>query len=154
MNSINLFPTRFKKIGWMIFVPASILGIFSLFSGYEPAALVLNVPSFFIDELFKTSKFFGFVENNIFNELIGILIIVGGLFVAFSRETDEDEFISKLRLDSLVWATYVNYGVLVISFLLVHDIAFYYVMLFNMFTILLFFIMRFNVRLHQFRKSV
>jgi hypothetical protein len=93
------------------------------------------------------------ITNNILNDIIGILIIISSLLVAFSKEESEDEYISKIRLESLVWAVYVNYGILLFSFLIIYDISFLWVMLFNMFTILIFFIVRFNWQISKLKKS-
>ena len=94
---------------------------------------------------------FGFIENNVLNEILGVLIIVSGLIVAFSKEFDEDELISKMRLETLVWTIYWNYGILLAAFLLVYDFSFYWVMVFNMFTPLMLFIVRFNWLIRKFR---
>ena len=98
-------------------------------------------------------QFFGMTENNILNEIMGALIIVSGLLVAFSKEKVEDEYIAKTRLESLVWATYLNYGILLIALLFVYDLSFFWVMIFNMFTLLLFFIVRFNYQVYKLKSQ-
>ena len=152
MKEKYLFPNRFKMLGWFILIPASIIGLLDLIFELEPEFLTFNVPAFFIDEIFGQDKFVGIISNNLLNEIIGILIIIGALLVAFSREKIEDEFISRIRLDALVWAVYINYGILLITMVLIYDISFYYVMLFNMFTILIIFIIRFNWKLSRLKK--
>lgn len=97
--------------------------------------------------------FFGLVENNIFNEILGVFVIISSLIVAFSREKLEDEYISKIRLESLVWAVYLNYAILIISFLFLFDMTFFWVMIFNMFTIILFFIIRFHWQIYSLKKA-
>lgn len=148
-----LFPHKYKKIGWFILVPSAIIGLISIIYMIEPSFLDFKVPSLLIDELFGESSFIGFVENNLLDEIAGVLIIVSALFVAFSKEKTEDEYISKLRLESLVWAVYLNYAILLISILLIFDLSFLWVMIFNMFTILFFFIIRFNWKLYRLKKS-
>jgi len=148
-----LFPNKFKKIGWFILIPSAIIGFVTLIYEYEPNFLDFNVPAIFIDDLFTDQKLFGTVKNNILNEIFGILIIVSSLFVAFSKEKSEDEYISKIRVESLVWAVYVNYGILLFSFLFIFDFSFLWVMIFNMFTVLLFFILRFNWQISKLEKS-
>ena len=120
-----LFPNKFKKIGWFILIPSAILGFVTLIFNYEPSFLEFNLPAIFISELFSNTKLFGMVTNNILNEIIGILIIISSLLVAFSKEESEDEYISKIRLESLVWAVYINYGILLLSFLIIYDISFF-----------------------------
>lgn len=148
-----LFPSKYKKIGWFIFIPSAIFGFLTLLYDYEPAFLDFNIPAIFIDELFGEKHFFGMVNNNILNEILGILIIISSLLVAFSKEKVEDEYISKIRLESLVWAVYVNYAILLFTFLFIFDFAFLWIMIFNIFTVLLFFIIRFNWQISKFKKS-
>lgn len=148
-----LFPNRYKRIGWFILIPSAIIGQISLFYEYEPSFLDYNVPAIFVDDLFKDKQLFGMVQNNILNEIFGILIIISALLVAFSKEKLEDEYISKIRLESLVWAVYVNYGILLFAFIFIFDFSFLWVMIFNMFTVLLFFVLRFNWQISKLEKS-
>lgn len=144
MKANYLFPNRFKKIGWIILIPSAVMGLATLIYEYDPNFLNFNVPAIFLYELIGEKQLIGMVSNNILNEILGVLIIVSSLMVAFSKEKLEDEYISTIRLESLVWAVYVNYGILLFSFLFIFDISFLWVMIFNMFTVLLFFIVRFN----------
>lgn len=99
------------------------------------------------------NNFFTIIEDNVLNEILGVLLLVSSVFVAFSKEKNEDELISKIRLESLVWATYFNYGLLLISLVCFYGYAFFFVMIFNMFTLLLFFIIRFNLEVRKLNKS-
>ena len=154
MNSNYLFPSSFKKVGWFIFIPGIILGFIILFFEPEPEFLNLKLLGYFDGSLFGDSQRFGLIDNNIFDEIVALLIIVGGLFVAFAKEKNEDEFISKIRLGSLVWATYANYIILAITIMFVYDGSFFTVMMINMFTILIFFIIRFNWMLRKSQKDL
>lgn len=149
-----LFPHRFKRIGIMLLIPSIFLGWYVVNYDIEPELFDLKVPAIFVDEIFGEKYIFGMTENNILNELIGIILIVSFLMVAFSKEKQEDELIAKVRLESLVWATYVNYAVLLISMIFIFGISFLWVMIFNMFTILLFFIIRFNWQVKKLNKHM
>lgn len=148
-----LFPNKYKKIGWFILIPSSIIGLITLILEFEPNSLDFNVPAIFIDKLFGDKHFIGVTNNNILNEILGVLIILSSLLVAFSKEVLEDEYISKIRLESLVWAVYFNYAILLMSFVFIFDFSFLWVMIFNMFTILLFFIIRFNWQISKLKKA-
>ena len=149
-----LFPYKFKKVGWLILIPSAILGLIILFSEYSPDFFNFRVPAIFIDNfLFDEKKLFGMIENNILDEILGVLVIISSILVAFSKEKIEDEFISKIRLESLVWAVYVNYGILLLCMLFLYDFSFLWVMIFNMFTVLIFFIVRFNWQISKLKKS-
>ncbi len=86
------------------------------------------------------------------NDIIILLIIFGLLFVAFSREKIEDELISQIRLDSLQWAAYVNYGIFIICVIFIYGIDFLPILIFNVITPLIFFIVRFQWRMYQFNR--
>jgi len=153
MKTTYLFPHRFKKIGWLVFVPFAIISLLSLFIDLELD--VLTVPVFcFIESGLMSGKptYFGIIENNITNEILMIVLIISGLLVAFSREKIEDEMVEKIRLDSLVWATYFNYTLLLIAILFLYESSFFTAMSVNIASLLLFFIIRFNWMLYKTNK--
>lgn len=83
-------------------------------------------------------------NQDLTDEVAAIGVILGLLFIAFSREKVEDEMIGQLRLEALQWSVYANYLILMIAILTVYDEAFFSVMVYNMFTVLLVFIIRFR----------
>lgn len=148
MKANYLFPNGFKKIGWFLFISSIILGIL-LITGLEIDFFNVRVFAITADPKLLTTKFFTITENNILDEIIGILLIIGALFIAFSKEKSEDEFIAKIRLESLVWATYVNYAILIFTIVFIYDLSFFFVLVLNMFTMLIFFVIRFNWALYK-----
>jgi hypothetical protein len=158
MKTNYLFPNRLKVIGWMVFIPAFILGAIAVTQEWEPEWMSFTVPALFPGNSWglrgESSTLIGMVKNNILNEILGFLMIASGIVVAFSKEKDEDEMVGQLRVRALVWACYWNYAILTLSLILVYDIAFYWIMVFNMFTILVFFIAKFNWSLLQMRKTL
>jgi hypothetical protein len=155
MKTKILFPNRFKRIGGIILIPSAILGILAVLGVISFDFMgQIKVFAFFSDDFPGDSAVFGLIHNNISDEILGILCILGGIMVAFSKEKHEDEFIAKIRMDSLIWATYVNYAILLFCMLFFYNIGFLYVMIFNMFTILLFFILRFYYMLYKSKQSM
>lgn len=152
MKTKFLFSNKYKKLAWIVFIPSSILGIIVAITEYSPTFLDCNVLSIF-DVGFEKTAFARFTENNILNEILGVIVILSGLFVAFSKEKEEDEYINKIRLESLVWAVFANYFILLFTFIFFYDFTFWWVMIFNMFTVLLFFIIRFNWKIYQLNKK-
>jgi len=154
MKTKILFPNHFKRIGWIILIPSAILGVLAVFDVFKFEFLdKAKMFALYSDDFLRGSTVFGFVKNNVTDEILGILCIVGAIFVAFSKEKHEDEFIAKIRMESLVWATYINYAILIFCMLFFYDVGFLYVMIFNMFTILLLFIIRFYYLLYKSNKS-
>lgn len=88
-------------------------------------------------------------NQDLTDETAAIGVIISLLLIAFSREKVEDEMIGQLRLEALQWSVYANYIVLLIAILMVYDTAFFSVMIYNMFTVLLVFITRFRWLLYR-----
>jgi small-conductance mechanosensitive channel len=154
MKTKLLLPNKFKTPGWIMLIPTTLFGLYIIFSGFEFDFLDAKVFTFYSNEILGESVTMGFVKTNLTLTVTGILFIISAFFVAFSREKTEDEFIARIRLESLLWATYINYGILLFCFLFFYDFGFFYVMIFNMFTILVIFIIRFQYLLHRAKKSL
>ncbi|MBS4013613.1 MAG: hypothetical protein KGZ97_07615 [Bacteroidetes bacterium] len=154
MKTNYLFPNQFKRIGWLLFIPGVLFGI--VFLIYQSQISFFNIKVFAVAEepIFGNTNFFSISENNILDEISSLLLIIGALLIAFSKEKSEDEFISKIRLESLVWATYINYAILILAIIFVYDMAFLWVLIFNMFTLLIFFLVRFNWALYKFKNQI
>ena len=123
-----LFPHSFQKWGWCIFAVGVIFGIYAMVTDYGASCLVNNIA------------------------IIGT--VIGSVLVTCSREKIEDEMVRQLRLNSLLVALYINYTVLIVSSLLVYSLDFLYVMIYNMFTMLIIFMAVFRYRMWQFNKEV
>jgi hypothetical protein len=146
MKTNYLLPHKYKVIGWVIFILGVLFGLFIWITDYESDILTTNVLSIFNDDqIFDSNKkLFKIIENSLIDELTSLAIIIGGLLVGFTKEKIEDEFIYKLRKDSLVWAIIFNYTILILAIIFVYNFTFFHILVFNMFTPLLFFIIRFN----------
>lgn len=123
-----LFPHRFQKMGWAVFVLSALLGIYILAVDFESSHLLNNIA------------------------IIGI--VTGAILATCSCEKVEDEMVRQIRLNSLLVALYINYTVLLICSLFIYDLDFLYVMMYNMFTILLIFMVVFRYRMWRMNKEV
>ncbi|MFD2937264.1 hypothetical protein [Spirosoma flavum] len=149
MRTKWLFPHRYRFIGWIIFVPSVLLGLASMYADFTIRWLVVDI----LNES-RTVELGNSITHlvdiqNLTDEIAAIGVIAGLLLIAFSKEKTEDEMISQLRLEALQWSVYANYIILVIAILTVYDTAFFNVMIYNMFTVLLVFIIRFRWLLYR-----
>src|SRR5664279_1129971 len=80
-----------------------------------------------------------------------LMVLVGLFLVAFSKEKIEDEQIVTLRLDSLRWAIYLNYAILLFSLVFSGDSR--HILMLNIWLPLLFFILRFQWVLFRLNRS-
>jgi len=147
-----LLPNKYKNLGWFLLIPSTIVGIILITNGTDNLPLNTKIFAIYSDEIFGKSEFFSVIKTNITGTLVGSLFIIGGLLIVFSKEKNEDEFIANLRQSSLLWAVLVNYILLLFSFVFIYGIAFMNIMLFNMFTVLIIFIVRFNYVLYRYSK--
>ena len=139
-----LLPHYLKRVGFVLLALGVVALMYSFLISNTPDFMDFSVYALIRQRFLSPVEFFSVVETNFLDELIAGLLILGLGLISFSREKVEDEFIAKTRLESLVWATYLNYGVLLLSVLFVYEMAFFRVMIVNMFTILIFFVIRFN----------
>jgi predicted permease len=123
-----LFPHRFKLVGWIIFAITAAIGAYILFTDNTDSYLLNNIA------------------------IIGISI--GAILATCSREKVEDEMTEQIRLSSLLVALYINYAILIVCSLLIYDLDFLQVMLYNMFTILLIFMVVFRWKIWRAKRGV
>jgi hypothetical protein len=157
MKTKFLLPPKFKNFGWILMGTSILLSIWINVIGDIPflanaKILCIYYSGFPLEQHPASNPFFQIHRTNLQLDIIGILAIVGCLFVAFSRLKTEDEYISKIRLESLVWATYVNFILLIVAIIAIYGIDFLDVMLYNMITILILFIIRFHFIIYRLKK--
>lgn len=139
MKSKLLLPSRFKLIGLLLLIPLLVLGILYRFRDFYFEFLTFK----FRTNSGNDKSIFTEDQINLTDELALTGLIVGLLFIAFARHKQEDEFIHHIRLESWQWAVLISYGLLLLATWFVHGLAFIDVMMYNMLTILIIFIIRF-----------
>ncbi len=149
-----LLSHKYKNIGWLLSIPSFIIGIYLNINNFDCLQFNTKMFVFYSDEVLGDSTSFGFEVVNITNTIVGFIFIAGCLLIGFSKEKVEDEYIKSLRLSSLQWSVLVNYLLLMVAFLFIYGVAFLNVMLYNMFTVLILFIARFNYLLYRNSKSL
>lgn len=129
-----LFPHRCKAIGIVVAIIGLIFALIfnSYFEGFwvfEPKWGINSFPGGKVDLTLTISC---------------SLMIIGGVLTCFAKEKVEDEFISNLRLNSLLWAIFINYVLLLIGVILIYGVDFFNILLYNIFTPMIIFLIRFN----------
>ena len=139
-----LLPTKFKWIGLALFVPFLILGILNAYTGFQIEVLSMSQK--------HNSGFTS--DQNLTDELALSGLIISLLMLAFAKEKEEDEFIYQSRLESWEWAVLINFLLLIIACWTFYGLPFLDVMMYNMLTPLLIFIIRFHWVLLRNKKLV
>jgi hypothetical protein len=137
MKSRFLFPHKWRIAGTIIVLLGILIALYQKHdSGGLSAETELNGGFF---NASKTQKI-----NVISNDVEYLSFIIGLLLVGFSKEKVEDEQIVQLRLDSLQWAMYINFGILIVCTILINGTNFLAVIDYNVISPLIFFIIRFR----------
>jgi len=144
MKTNWLFPHRYRLIGWLVLIPSLVLGLAVMYAdfGFNFLTVSGQVPG----------KIFS-CPINLTDEVAALGLIAGLLMIGFSREAIEDEMVSQLRLESLQWAVYIHYAILAVVILLVHGDYFLDILIYNLFTLLIFFIIRFRLALRRSERA-
>jgi len=155
METKFLISQKFRTIGAILYI-LGVLGTSLTFSGYEPEFLNVDVIMFFADDEVFGQEDFSVIdvrEENIFNELIGIFVILGGLLLLLAKRKNEDEMMIKLRLESVLWAAKINAVLLIISLLFIYGLSFYFVMVFNLGILYALFALRFEWAVSRLKRE-
>jgi len=105
------------------------------------------------DTNFFKTHYFSFIYNDILDEIVFFTLIISGMLYVFSEEKKEDEMISKIRLNSLVWATYFNAIVSLFCYLFFYGLHFLEIMSVLVFSHLLFFVIRFRWVIYKYNRD-
>lgn len=135
MKTQFLFPNKLKPLGWVLFIPSLVLGVLNQYISFNFSFLEMESAN---NKLFSSTQ-------NLTDEVALIGILLGLVLIGFSKLKTEDEYVQKIRLDSLLWATYLNIGLIILSTLLVYSDKYFEVMIYNLFALPLFFVIRFHL---------
>jgi hypothetical protein len=150
MKAHLLFPSFFRPIGFVLFIPGFILGFFFVFYGFI-------IPGF--GPPIDPHAMLGWLTNYT-NELALALVITGLIFIGFSRLKKEDELTAYIRLSALYWAVLANFVLFVSCMIIARLIAnelpgnlFFSLTTLNLVMLLMIFIGRFYYLLHKSRNE-
>lgn len=149
MKNLLIFPYSYRTPGWILFICSFLAGIACL--GFEWEWEVLKITTFAIygDVLFGKDTWIGLIEDNLTLECIGVLFVLGILFLGFSRMQQEDEYTLQMRYNALMWAALASCILLIFTLLFFYGTGYFYCMIFNMFSIPSIYILRFSYLYRQ-----
>ncbi len=125
-----LFPTRFRLIGWMLFIPAVILGVLILAG---------------------VCQFQGVVET-VMNDVAIIGVAIGAMFIVCSKEKREDEMTRSIRLAALLNSLYIYVALLISSTLFINGMAYLNYALVNLVLLPIIYVVTFRLEMQRYNK--
>ncbi|AYL98390.1 hypothetical protein [Mucilaginibacter celer] len=147
MKSRFLFPAKARFLGLLLFLGGLAFYIYSQNSTKE-ILVWHNLPK-------SLQSLTGSILDENFDDEVQLFMVLSGLILlAFSKERVEDEHIIQLRSDSLQWAVYVNYSVFAVLIFVAYGIGFLMFTMYNVLTLLVFFIIRFRWKIFLLNKGL
>ena len=125
-----LLPHGFRFPGYIFLIAGSVFGIMRFWFDIKPKFLVMRPYAIYSEYLGE--KYMHFIRDNMSEELVGILLVMGAWLVALSRDKDETEEKAELRSRAFYISAYIQMGFLVFSLLFTYGIAFIYMLMMYM----------------------
>ncbi|MBP1629510.1 MAG: hypothetical protein H6Q15_403 [Bacteroidetes bacterium] len=163
MKKSYLFPNYFKKIGLAIISVILLLIVLDSIKVIDADKIsfktIAVIESTHIGiagstDLNTESPYFKIVDCNFYTIFL-VTLGIGVIFVTFSKERIEDEYISKIREQSLVWAILVNSFINILVALFVYGLPYLsFLLLINPFLLFVCYFFKFNFEIYKLKKSL
>jgi hypothetical protein len=105
----------------------------------------LILPVFAVYASFLETRMFTTFRTNIADELIMLSLLAGFLLLVFSKEKTECEILDQIRSRAFLNALLANAGLLIFSILFIYGNGFLTILLLNLFSIFIFYLIFFYV---------
>ncbi|WP_337873201.1 hypothetical protein [Ignavibacterium sp.] len=132
MISRFLIPHKYKIVGIVLLILGIISAYLRFYLGIKPS--YLNLPVFAFYSSFLDTKTFQVITNNISEEIVSLILLLGLLLINFSKEVVENDKVNSIRLFSFVSSVLLNSVILIFSVLFIYGFAFVNVLMFNIFS--------------------
>ena len=150
MKGSYLLPHIFKKIGLCMVVPFLALGI-SCMTDTIDLCLSARLPAIIVD-IISDIEWFTMYDDCIIDEIAMLGLLISLIFIALSRERDEDEMTLAIRMKSFVWSAWGTFIVMTIGILFFFGMAFVHFMIIAMYLYLALYCIKFNFPMYKERK--
>ena len=138
-----LLPRSFRFMGYMFTIAGTILGIMRFYFGFKPDMLDQKV--FAVYSVYLKTKTLKIESNQLIEEIVGLLVILGLFMIAFAREKNENPQVSSIRLKAFFISFYLNAIFLIASIIFTFGLAFIYMTVLNLILPLSLYIIAFRI---------
>ena len=153
MKQNYLLPHGFKCVGLIMLVPFLAACIWLLCGPCEGDWFLVDVPALFTLDIASTSEWFGMTVTDPVNEICMLGLLVSLVFLALSKERDEDEMTAVVRMQSFVWSFWCTAILMLVAILFVYDLAFMYFAFASVFVCFIMYICKFNYEMIKIRRT-
>ena len=125
-----LLPHGFRFPGFLFLMAGTVFGIMRFWFDIKPKFLVMR--PFAVYSEYLGEKYMHFIRDNMSEELVGILLVLGTWLIALCRDKDESEEKMAMRIRAFSVSAYLQVVFLVFSLLFTYGIAFIYMLMMYM----------------------
>lgn len=157
MKRTYLFSPVFRKIGYGLMAASLLLFVVMFIIGqnadpeWEIRAPVFSLTKGIYDWDTENAWYPHVMQDDISFELVMVMMCIGCVLVAFSKEKDEDECIAQIRINALMWALMTGMVLVVLSTMFIYGWTYLWCMALYPVSTFLLFIIIYNVSLYKFR---
>ncbi|MBL7906107.1 MAG: hypothetical protein JNL22_13875 [Bacteroidales bacterium] len=148
MPEIVLLPYKFRPAGTILILAGLVLATLYIWFDFR-----VTLPVFAAVSAFYETKFFTMIHTNVADEFVLLSLLSGLALIAFTREKIEPAGIDLLRLRALFRSSVLNTLLLLAAIVLVFGGGFLGLLVFNLFSFLLFYVIFFRVSLFRLRRG-
>ena len=138
-----LLPGGFRFYGLIFTLAGAMLGTMRFYFGVKPD--LLEQKAFAVYSVYLGTKTLRVVNNQLIDEIAGVLLIAGLFMIAFAREKNENPLLNSIRLKAFFISIYLNTVFLIFSLLFTFGLAFMYMSIMNLVLPLLLYIISFRI---------
>lgn len=103
--TLPLLPHTFRYIGYLLIL-SSLGAAYLYFLGGRPA--FFEVPVFAIVTSYAETRWFVVAQTNALDEMALIFIMLGLIFIGFSRDKNESQIFDEARVKAIFYAVYIT----------------------------------------------
>ena len=148
MLKIALLPYKCRYAGLALILTGLILSIVYIWFDFR-----VTLPVFAMISAFYEVRFFTLIQTNVADELILLSLMTGLALIVLAKEHHENEHTNTLRLLALFRAMVLNISLLMASLLFVFGSGFVSILIFNLFSFPLFYIIFFRYLRYKHREK-
>jgi len=147
-----LLPRSFRFVGFIFTIAGTILGIMRFYFGFKPDMLDQKV--FALYSVYLKTRTMKVESNQLIEEIVGVLLILGLFMIAFAREKNETPQVNAIRLKAFFISFYINTAFLIASISFTFGLSFIYMSILNLVLPLSLYVIVFQILVSIERKKI
>ena len=156
MKKNYLLPPYFKIMGLIMLLPTLWLG-FKIYINQMLGSMLDNIFRNMKDAPYPDgiAPYAAMINNgSLWDEIVILAFTLSFALMAFSREKVEDEYIWKIRMNSLVYALMIDCILICVAIFTLYGMNFVNFMVFNFYIIVAIYLVIFRVTIYRAKKSI